>query len=581
MFESVDLCGRYPLDGLRLTFSPQAYRVLQSEEPGTEMKEWYSKKSFATLLDEAAERWGNRESLFHEGKRWSFVELKAEVDAVAKGFIALGIQPSDHVALWAPNRPEWIFAFFALSKIGAVTIPVNTRFRSVDLEYVARQSDTSTLIIVDRSGPIDYLALTREVVPEIEISQRQELRSERFPELRRVIVLGDRVPSGSFGWADMLRLGKTVPLAEVERRHQGVDPDATALMLYTSGTTGFPKGVTHSHNIQRNVDDIANRLGYRNDDVMLMNWPLFHVVGLYLGPLLNVIAGVKTVLTTTFDPAESLRLIPQERVTRVWGFDTQLGALVNHPDLAATDLSSLRTGVGAVGMVSSEGIARRAQDLLCPTVSGWGMTEVGAGVTLGVPDGPVEDRWTTSGYPLPGLEFKVIDPATGLVVPHGEPGEMCARGYSVTKGYYKKPEETAKAIDRDGWLHTGDVATMREDGVIRLLGRYKDILKVGGENVDPAEVEGFLLTHPAVAQVQVVGARDPRLSEVVCACIVPKTGHSVTGTDLIAHCQNKLASFKIPRYTIILDAFPMTPSSKVQKFKLREMVAEFLANNGA
>jgi fatty-acyl-CoA synthase len=544
------------------------------------MNDWYTKKSFPLLLSEAAERWGHREALFHEGKRWSFVELETEIDAVAKGFIALGIQPGDHVALWMPNRPEWIFAFFALCKIGAVTIPINTRFRSVDLEYVARQSDTSTLIIVDRFGSIDYLALTREAVPEIEVSQGSELHSGRFPALRRVIVLGDQVPSGAFGWGDMLRLGKDVPLTEVERRHRGADPDAIALMLYTSGTTGFPKGVMHSQNIQRNVVDIANRLGYRSDDVMLMNWPLFHVVGLYLGPLLNVIAGVKTVLTTTFDPAESLRLIPQERVTRVWGFDTQLGALINHPDLATTDLSSMRAGVGAVGMVSSEAVARRAQEVLWPTVSGWGMTEVGAGVTLGVPDGPVEDRWTTSGYPLPSLEFKVIDPETGLVVPHGDLGELCARGYSVTKGYYKKPEETASAIDSDGWLHTGDVATMREDGVIRLLGRYKDILKVGGENVDPAEVEGFLLTHPAVAQVQVVGASDPRLSEVVCACVVRKVGHSVTNADLASHCHGKLASFKIPRYTMVLDEFPMTPSGKTQKFKLREMVAEFVANGG-
>jgi fatty-acyl-CoA synthase len=541
------------------------------------MKDWYPKKSFALLLNEAAERWGPREALFHEGRRWSFIELETAVDAVAKGFIALGIHPGDHVALWMPNRPEWIFAFFALSKIGAVVIPINTRFRSVDLEYVAHQSDASTLIIVDRSGPIDYLALTREVVPEIDGSERHALRSGRFPALQRVIVLGDQVPSGAFDWDGMLRLGRNVPLVEVERRHREVNPDATALILYTSGTTGFPKGVMHSHIIQRNVADIANRLGYRIDDVLLMNWPLFHVAGLYIGPLLNVVAGVKTVLTTTFDPAESLRLIPQERVTRIWGFDTHLSALMNHPDLERTDLSTLRTGIGAVGMVSSEAVARRAQNLLCATVSGWGMTEIGAGVTLGALDGPIEDPWTTSGFPLPGLEFKIINSANGQVVPHGEPGELCARGYSVTKGYYKKPEETTKAIDPDGWLHTGDVATMREDGVIRFLGRYKDMLKVGGENVDPAEVEGFLLTHPAVAQVQVVGASDPRLSEVVCACVVLKVGHRVTGADLTAHCSGKLASFKIPRYTLVLDEFPMTPSGKTQKFKLREMVAEFLA----
>lgn len=331
---------------------------------------------------------------------------------------------------------------------------------------------------------------------------------------------------------------------------------------YESGTTGFPKGVMHCHNIQRNVVDIANRLGYRRDDVVLMNWPLFHVVGLYLGPLMCVIAGTRTVLTTTFDPAESLRLVQQERVSRIWGIDTQLNALTSHPDRERTDLSSLRTGLGAVGMASSGAVARRAQRLLRPTVSGWGMTEAGAGVLIGFPDGSEEDRYLTSGHPLPGMEFKVVDPNNGRSIEHGVLGELCVRGYSVTQGYYKKPDETHEAIDDQGWLHTSDVATMRADGAIRFLGRYKDLLKVGGENVDPAEVEGFLLGHPAVAQVQVVAAPDARRSEVVCACVVCAPGHALRNDDLAAFCRGKLASFKIPRYTLVLDALPMTPARR-------------------
>jgi len=541
------------------------------------MGDWYLKKTLATLVTEAARRWGPREALCHEGRRWSFAELEAGVDAVARGLLALGIAPGDKVTLWMPNRPEWIFAFFALSRIGAVAVPVNTRFRAVDLEYVLRQSDSRALLTVDRSGPIDYLGLTREVIPEIAEGAPQALRPRGFPELRRVVVLGSGREPGTISWAEMLEQGEAVPLEDVRRRHREVDPDATTLMLYTSGTTGFPKGVMHCHNIQRNVVDIANRLGYRCDDVVLMNWPLFHVVGLYLGPLLCVIAGTRTVMTTTFDPAESLRLVAQERVTRIWGFDTQLNALASHPERESTDLSSLRTGLGAVGMASSESAARRAQELLCPTVSGWGMTEVGAGVTVGFPDSPAEDRWLTSGHPLPGIEFKIIDPRSGETLPCGELGELCARGYSVTQGYYKKPQETRAAIDADGWLHTGDVATLRADGAVRFLGRYKDLLKVGGENVDPAEVEGFLLGHPAVAQVQVVGAPDERLSEVVCACVVAAPGCSLGNGELEAFCRGKLASFKIPRYTLVLDEFPMTPSGKAQKFKLREMVAQAIA----
>ena len=537
------------------------------------MSDWYEKRTFAGLLAEATRRWAAREALSHEGRRFTFEDLNAQVDRVAKGLVAVGIERGDKVTLWMPNRPEWLFAFLALSKIGAITVPGNTRFRSVDLEYVVRQSDSRALITVDGSGPVDYLALTQAIVPEIATQPARSLKSEKFPALETVIVLGAGLPAGVIGWDEMLSQGEAVQRSEVERRHDQVTPDDTTLMLYTSGTTGFPKGVMHSHCIQRNVVDIANRLGYLSDDVILMNWPLFHVVGLYLGPFMTLIAGTRMVLTTTFDPAESLRLIEQERVTRVWGFDTQLNALCSHPDLKKTDVSSLRTGLGAVGMASSEIAAQRAQELLCPTVSGWGMTEIGAGVLLGTPDGRKEDAWLSSGYPLPGLEFKVIDPATGDVVPNGQLGELCARGYSVMQGYYKKPDETAKAVDREGWLHTGDVATMRDDGVIRFLGRYKDLLKVGGENVDPAEVERFLLVHPAIAQVQVIGVPDSRLSEVVCACIVLEPNCSVTVADLDGFCRGKLASFKIPRHTLILTEFPMTASGKAQKYILREMAA--------
>lgn len=545
------------------------------------MPEWYVKKTFADLLDEAVEKWGQQEALYHEGRRWSFSELRNEVDSVARGLIALGIEPGDKVALWMPNRPEWIFAFFAISKIGAVVVPVNTRFRSVDLEYVLRQSDSRALLTVDQSGPIDYLALTQAVIPEIVNGAPPNFRAKDFAELRHIVVLGSEQRSATTSWIDMMQQGANVESDELQRRREGADPDSTTLMMYTSGTTGFPKGVMHSHVIQRNLVDIANRLGYRCDDAILVNWPLFHVAGIYLGPLFCVVAGTRTVLTTTFDPAESLRLVEEERVTRLWGFDTQLSALVNHPSCKTADLSSLRTGCGPVGMTSSEHLARRAQIELCPTVSGWGMSEVGAGVAMGFPEAPEEDSYLTSGHPLPGIEFKIIEPQTGRNLPDGEPGELCVRGYSVMKGYYKKPEETRKAIDNKGWFHTGDMATKRIDGAIRFIGRYKDQLKIGGENVDPAEVEGFLLGHPAISEVQVVGAPDDYLSEVVCACVVPKTGYALDNDELVKFCQGKLASFKIPRHTLLLDEFPMTPSGKAQKFRLREMIAQEIVEGRA
>ena len=475
-----------------------------------------------------------------------------------------------------PNRPEWIHILFAVAKIGAVLVPINTRFRTADLEYVVRQSNTTTLITVDRSGPVDYLGMVQQVCPELDYSNPNDLHSETFPDLRRALVLGDHQCSGTHSWSDIIAAADAVPQSEVERRHQRVDHDGTVLIMYTSGTTGFPKGVMHNHNILRNVTDEANRMGMTPRDVILMYLPLFHAFGPYEGPLMSMLVGARTVLTTTFDPEESLKLIEQERVTVLHGFDTHFHNLMSYPNFEDTDRSSLRTGILATGMASSEPVARRSQKLLCPTITGWGMTEVGVGASMSFLDTPEDDRCLGSGYPLPGHEFKVIDPATGESLQPGRMGELCVRGYQVMQGYYKKPEETAKAVDFEGWLHTGDVATIREDGYMRFLGRYKELLKVGGENVDPVEVEAFLLGHPAVSKVQVVGVPDQRLSEVACACVVSKDGYEVSADDLINFCRGKLASFKLPRYVLFMQEYPMTSSGKVQKFRLRELAAEAL-----
>jgi fatty-acyl-CoA synthase len=534
--------------------------------------EWFEKVSIGDQLDRTAVSYGDREAVVFKGQRWRFQQLKAESDRAARGLMQFGVQPGDKVALWLTNRPEWLHILYAVAKIGAVLVPLNTRFRTLDLDYVLRQSDCTTLITTDRAGPVSYIDMVRERIPEVEACRdAKTLRLEAFPELRRIIMVSDPCYAGTWRWTDVVAAGEQVSDAARAARQRAVHPDDTVLIMYTSGTTGFPKGVMHSHNLLRNVIDEANRMAVRPTDVTLMYLPLFHAFGLYEGALMSLVTGSLQVLMDVFDPGEALALIGREKVTMMHGFDTHFHDLMDHPACEQTDRSSLRTGILAAGLSSTEPVARRAQRLLCRTVSGWGMTEVGVGAALGYPTDSEEDRCTTSGAALPGYTFKIIDPDTGAEQPCGTPGELCCRGYAVMQGYYKKPEETAAAVDADGWLHSGDMATMREDGTMRFLGRYKDMLKVGGENVDPVEIEALFLQHPAVNQAKVVGVPDQRLQEVACACVVLEPGAQVDAESLLALCQGRVASFKVPRYILFHKSYPMTSSGKVQKFKLRKI----------
>jgi fatty-acyl-CoA synthase len=540
------------------------------------MPDWFEKVCLGALVDRAADRFGPREALSYEGGRWSFADLKAEADRVAKGLMALGVQPGEKVSLWMPNCAEWVSSLFAVLKIGAILVPINTRFRTADLEYVVRQSNSSTLITVDRSGPVRYGDMVGELCPDLDRGDPDAVQAALLPDLRRIVMLGEQRFAGVHAWPDVLARAESISDAALEERQRRVDPDQTALIMYTSGTTGFPKGVMHNHNIVRTITDKANRMGVTPRDVILIYLPLFHAFGLYEGPLMIMATGARMVLTTRFDAAEALALITAEKATMLAGFDTHFHDLMHQPQCAMADLRSLRTGLLAAGMASSEPVAREAQRLLCPTLTGWGMTEVGVGALLSFLDSTEDDRCLGSGWPLPGYDFKIIDPATGQTLPPGTMGELCTRGYGVMQGYYKKPEETVKTIDPDGWLHSGDMAIMRDDGMVRFLGRYKEILKVGGENVDPVEVEAFLLRHPAVNQVQIVGVPDARLREVGVACVVLNSGSSAAAADLIAFCHGKIASFKIPRHVLFVKEFPMTSSGKVQKFRLRQAAMEEL-----
>ena len=541
------------------------------------MTDWYPKRRFGDLPGEMAARFGAREALVFRDARYTFSEVDEQVDRAAKALMALGVQAGDHVSLWLNNRAEWLFFMFGLARIGAVQVPVNTRFRTNDLEYVLRQSDSAMLITHDVSGPIDYLAMVREVVSLPESGDIVD--DSDFPLLKRVVIVGDGDYPGTVAWDAALAGADRIADGELGARVDAVDPDDPVFIMYTSGTTGFPKGVLHNHNLIRNTEERAYRLGVTEKDVILNYLPLFHAFGYSEGSLLSMVSGARHVVTETFDPDEVLDLVERERATMANGFDTHVQGLCDAQEARPRDVSSLRTGLFGAGMHNSTPVIRRSFRLLAPmhAVSGYGMTEVWVGAMLGALDDDEEHRAETSGYPAPGYDIKVVDPDTGRAQPDGVAGEIRVRGYCLMLGYYKKPKETAESYDEDGWFRTGDMGERRADGYIRFIGRYKDMLKVGGENVDPMEVEGFLLEHPAVQQVAVVGVADRRLAEVPVAFVERRPRAEVDEPGVIAYCRGKVASFKIPRHVVFVDAFPMTASGKIRKVDLRAQAQALFA----
>jgi len=544
-----------------------------------ESREWFPKQTLGSLPAHARGRWPEREALVVGERRWTFRELDAEVDRVAKGLMAVGVAPGDHVALWMTNRAEWMFLMFAVAKVGAVLVPLNTRYRTADVGYTIRQSNASTLITLDRSGPIDYIGMLDEGIAELKSSNALELKAAEFPVLRRVILVSDdpnRKHPGTLPWAALLERGSRISDAALAERAAAVDPDAMLLIVYTSGTTGDPKGAMHSHVAIRNVADCANRLGITFQDVILNYLPMFHLYAYSSCAMMSLLTGAKQVVLDTFEAELCVNLIERERGTILHGFDTHFRDIMDAQLKLKRDLSSLRLGTFPAGSDASRPIAERTQKELCPTVSGYGMTEVWTFSAISFPGCTLEQRIGASGFPSVGYEFKIIDPETGEAQPPGVAGEILMRGYMITQGYYRKPEATAEAIDTEGWFHSGDTGLLRADGHLQFIGRYKDMLKVGGENVSPAEVEGYLLAHPKIAQIAVVGAPDPRLSEIAVAFVVPKVGMKPTEQEILDHCRGQIASFKIPRRVFFVDALPETPTGKVQKHKLRDQARDLL-----
>jgi fatty-acyl-CoA synthase len=534
----------------------------------------YRDTTVGALLATLARDYPDHEALVYvdRGLRYTFSQLESVARQYAKGFLRLGIQKGERVAVWATNVPEWIILQFALAKIGAILVTVNTALRAPELEYLLRQSESCGLVLIPGFKMLDYVETVQQILPSLRESGAAK-RFEKLPHLRHIFFIGDDPPAGMTALSEVLRSAESVSDQELDAREAHVTLDDVINMQYTSGTTGFPKGVMlTSRNIVNNAYWLAEGLGYTPADRLCLTVPLFHCFGCVIGVLGAYTHGACLVPLEYFDARTALRYVHEERATAIYGVPTMFLAMLEEPDFRSFDLTSLRTGAMA-GAVCPELLMRRVMtEMHVPEIMiAYGLTEASPGITHTLRDDTIEHRTQTVGKVMPELEVKIADPITGEPLPPNTHGELCSRGYNTMKGYYNDPDATRRAIDPDGWLHSGDQATMDEDGYVRITGRIKDIIIRGGENISPKEVEDVLRHHPAIADVCVYGVADEKYGEEVAAAIRMKSGAAATEEDIKAFCQGKLAHFKIPRYVRFVEVFPMTASGKVQRFKLREM----------
>jgi fatty-acyl-CoA synthase len=533
------------------------------------------------LFDRVAEQLPEHEALVscHQGLRYTYRQLREECDRFARGLLALGVAKGDRVGIWAPNHAEWVVAQFATPKIGAILVNVNPAYRTHELEYALKQSGCSALIIAPPYKTSHYAALLREVCPELDDCGPGQLRAERLPELRTVIAFGDQRVPGAYHWDDVLAGAERVPADELARRQREQQFDDPINIQYTSGTTGFPKGATLSHHsILNNGYFIGERMRLTARDRLCIPVPYYHCFGMVLGNLACATHGATMVIPApVFDPRATLAAVAQERCTALHGVPTMFIAELGHPEFDTFDLSTLRTGIMAGSSCPIEVMKQvNAKMHMGEVTICYGMTETSPVSFQSTTDDPIDKRVSTVGRVHPHVECKIVDPASGAVVPRGETGELLSRGYIVMLGYWGNPEATAEAIDAGRWMHTGDLATMDAEGYVNIVGRSKDMVIRGGENVYPIEVENFLYGHPKIQDVQVIGVPDEKYGEELMAWVILRPGQAAAPEELRDYCQGKIAHYKVPRYWKFVDAFPMTITGKIQKFKMREAATEEL-----
>jgi len=527
------------------------------------------------LLDQMAHRYPDNDALVYveRGLRYSYREFNDVCRKVAKGLISLGVKKGDHLSIWANNVAEWVILQFASAKIGAILVTINTSYRSAELEYILKQSDSSMLFMVKSFKSTDYVETLYDVVPEFKGVSSGGRRSEKLPFLERIVFIGEDTPAGMLNFNELYELAESVDDATLDAIEAGLSVHEVINMQYTSGTTGFPKGVMLSHfNVVNNGFNIGECMRFTEKDRLCIPVPFFHCFGCVLAVMACVTHGSTMVPVETFNPLQVLQSIEAERCTAVHGVPTMFIAELEHQDFEKFDLTSLRSGIMAGSPCPIEVMKRVIRDMHASEITiAYGQTESSPVITQTRTDDPIELRVATVGRALPDVEVKIVDIETGAMLPPGKQGELCTRGYLVMKGYYKMPEETAKVIDGEGWLHTGDLAVMDENGYCKITGRIKNMIIRGGENIYPREIEEFLYTHPKISDIQVYGVPDRKYGEQVMAAIVLKKGVDMTEEEVKDYCRGKIAHYKIPYYVKFVDSYPMTASGKIQKFKLREM----------
>ncbi|MBQ2668975.1 MAG: AMP-binding protein [Clostridia bacterium] len=550
---------------------------LQVSRAGTGYYPWPKETlldlTFPDVLDKMVEKFPDQQAFVYTELDYTrtYKEFRDDVDTFARSLIAMGVKKGDHVAIWATNVPQWYITFWATVKIGAVLVTVNTAYKIHEAEYLLRQSDTHTLVLVDGYKDSDYVGIIRELCPELETSAPGQLRARRLPVLRNIVTIESTVP-GCYTWEDALSLSDRVPQSEVEARRSRIHKDDVCNMQYTSGTTGFPKGVMLTHyNVVNNGKNIGDCMDLSTADRMMIQVPMFHCFGMVLAMTASMTHGVTMSPITAFSPRKGLHCINQEKITAFHGVPTMFIAMLEHPDFEKTDFSHMRTGIMAGSpcpvKVMQDVVDKMHMNEICIV---YGQTEASPGCTMSKITDSIDVRVSTVGGAMYGIECKIVDPETNEELPDNVDGEFVARGYNIMKGYYKMPEATAAAIDSDGWLHTGDLARRLPDGNYKITGRIKDMIIRGGENIYPKEIEDFLYTSPKIKDVQVIGVPDEQYGEEIMACVVLKDGETATEEEIKDFVRSHMAKHKVPRYVDFVDGFPMNAAGKILKYKMRE-----------